>query len=407
MIFDSFYFKVNGVAAFAVDFGLEGSSQRNFSVLSGGHFLSQQADHDEESVVKVGIWAMVVCFELFAIVVPLVQMFALLGLWTFPMTLHWQKRYFFLNEVLNAWSALTIYFVSVIVTLAEVGQICKGIMGKVCDPLQPVLNFAVDLGMINSEDANCLMMGGSVYPGPFIMLFLACVFQSYTCQLITRAGEIAIDEREMRITGHPMHEEDEKGCGKTMVALFLKSVQKMNRSFCCIPCCGLLVSITPIGQELVDQALQDDLWRRAQATSPMQSLAAACDKDPKLRRQVSGVIGSPTNAVWKRIQSSSGAADPHSLPPNWTSTMWDGQVIYWNSVTGRTSSMPPEPEDISYDEGSTSIPDSLNQSLPLEEAPEEEDDDDEEEQEAALQSTRAARRRAFLEESREVERAVI
>ena len=87
--------------------------------------------------------------------------------------------------------------------------------------------------------------------------------------------------------------------------------------------------------------------------------------------------------------------------------MWDGQVIYWNSVTGRTSSMPPEPEDISYDEGSTSIPDSLNQSLPLEEAPEEEDDDDEEEQEAALQSTRAARRRAFLEESREVERAVI
>ena len=31
----------------------------------------------------------------------------------------------------------------------------------------------------------------------------------------------------------------------------------------------------------------------------------------------------------------------------------------------------------------------------------------EEEQEAALQSTRAARRRAFLEESREVERAVI
>ena len=75
-----------------------------------------------------------------------------------------------------------------------------------------------------------------------------------------------------RITGRPMHEEDEKGCGKTMVVLFLKSVRNLNR--CCgIPCWGVLVSITPIasiGHELLsdstDPGVEDELWRRVRAS---------------------------------------------------------------------------------------------------------------------------------------------
>ena len=30
------------------------------------------------------------------------------------------------------------------------------------------------------------------------------------------------------------------------------------------------------------------------------------------------------------------------LPPGWTTTMWQGEIYYWNSITGQTSATPPE-----------------------------------------------------------------
>ena len=38
-----------------------------------------------------------------------------------------------------------------------------------------------------------------------------------------RGAELAIDEREERITGITMHEEEKNGCGKSMIWLFLKT----------------------------------------------------------------------------------------------------------------------------------------------------------------------------------------
>ena len=51
------------------------------------------------------------------------------------------------------------------------------------------------------------------------------------------------------------------------------------------------------------------------------------------------VAGTRTKSKLGSVSSSGRAAT--SLPPGWTTTMWQGEVYYWNCITGQTTSTPP------------------------------------------------------------------
>jgi hypothetical protein len=140
-------------------------------------------------------------------------------------------------------------------------------------------------------------------------VLMRCVHALTRKQVVMRGAELAIDEREERITGIPMHEEEKNGCGKSMIWLFLKTgtaISSVTSGNMLTPLCcpstvrrlnyfQCFVSVRDIGKGVMSKELEHELWRRAQAVSPMDALGKACETDSGLRRTVSGMDNTPRN----------------------------------------------------------------------------------------------------------------
>lgn len=81
---------------------------------------------------------------LFGQAMPLGLLIALMCLWLVPMTLPTQRSIFVLAEVLNAWSALDVFCVSIAAALLEVQQFAAFIVGDGCDGINVILAEYMD-----------------------------------------------------------------------------------------------------------------------------------------------------------------------------------------------------------------------------------------------------------------------
>lgn len=73
---------------------------------------------------------------------PLALCVALTILWVVPLSISMQRQLFVLAEVLNAWSTLDVYSVSIIAALLEIQQFAMFIVGDSCDGINKLLeNF--------------------------------------------------------------------------------------------------------------------------------------------------------------------------------------------------------------------------------------------------------------------------
>lgn len=68
-------------------------------------------------------------FFLFALVVPVCHLIALKILWLLPLSARRQKQLYTLCEILNAWSALDVFVVSLLAALLEINQFAAFMVG--------------------------------------------------------------------------------------------------------------------------------------------------------------------------------------------------------------------------------------------------------------------------------------
>lgn len=113
-----------------------------------------------------------VCYYLFGLGMPLALLSTLLFLWIVPLSLHRQRQVFVLAEVLNAWTALDVFCISILAALLELQQFAAFIVGDSCDGINEVLTKYLD-GPLEGDD-KCFDVVARLKPNCWT-IFLAAV----------------------------------------------------------------------------------------------------------------------------------------------------------------------------------------------------------------------------------------
>eukprot|EP01052_Picozoa_sp_SAG31_P009546 SAG31_NODE_504_length_14762_cov_3.344609_2_plen_657_part_00 len=196
----AFTIKIHGLIGIVADFGRPGSSDREYSLVGAMWALTDQADSDESLGTQLGIWFIASVGLLFALLVPLACLLCKLSLWLLPLQLRQLKRLHFFNEVLNAWAALEIFLVAILVALVELGHLSTFMIGKNCSVFVPLLQLLRGLSLIVDSDNTCLKVETSRGAGCYLLIAGAALTNAGS-QIVTRLAEAAIEEREARIKG--------------------------------------------------------------------------------------------------------------------------------------------------------------------------------------------------------------
>jgi hypothetical protein len=117
-------------------------------------------------------------YLLFAFIVPLLQLSALLVLWSVPLRRAAQRRWFVAAEVLSAWSALDVFIISIVAALLQIRQFARFIVGGRCDLINAFLarHFAGQL----PGDAICFDVRATVEPASAVLFTAGAVLFAAT-----------------------------------------------------------------------------------------------------------------------------------------------------------------------------------------------------------------------------------
>mmetsp|Transcript_34010 Transcript_34010/g.69337 ORF Transcript_34010/g.69337 Transcript_34010/m.69337 type:complete len:1431 (+) Transcript_34010:80-4372(+) len=133
----SFHFTFNGIAGVA----LGESRVREFSLVSIGESIPQSV----QNASSFGIHMIKTTYFFFALVMPLVCLISLLILFVVPMRMRRQQQIFILVEVTNAWSAVEVFVISILVSLVEIGPFSSSMVEQHCSMLEKILaGFSTD-----------------------------------------------------------------------------------------------------------------------------------------------------------------------------------------------------------------------------------------------------------------------
>jgi len=132
--FKAFDFVIGGLTGFILSY-LNASPVSEYSLISLGIAVSEA--YYEPNFV--GIRIIQTSFFLFSLGIPVLHLLVMLLLWTCPLSPTAQKRIFKATEILNAWSALDVFVLSLLVSLVELNQLALFIVGDKCNPINEIL----------------------------------------------------------------------------------------------------------------------------------------------------------------------------------------------------------------------------------------------------------------------------
>jgi hypothetical protein len=186
----SFLFEIGGLAG-----KLLGDDERTkaYSVLTLGTSLPQSAENP-----SFGMTCLQTAFFFYAAIMPFSCLLALSLLFLMPMTLTYQRRTLYLAEIANAWSAVEVFALSIIVSLLELSTFASFMIGHKCDLINEFLtdHFDDELG----GDDMCYTVRSSVSNNVWFLVSGA-VLNSITVSFLLKVAHRAITERIQRVEG--------------------------------------------------------------------------------------------------------------------------------------------------------------------------------------------------------------
>jgi len=183
-IIESFRFEFKGLASLF----LGDDATRTYSLLSVTKAIPQASSNP--SGVGV-IWIQAVFYTV-SFAVPLCHLVVMMFLWWVPMTAKVQYSVFYFTEVLNAWSALDVFVVSIIAAILEIQQFAKFLVGDKCDVIDAFLkqHMTQYLGGYNT----CFTVIATLSDGCWV-LFFACLISLVVSQTVMRTCHKAMHDR--------------------------------------------------------------------------------------------------------------------------------------------------------------------------------------------------------------------
>jgi hypothetical protein len=186
----SFAFNFKGAAGLLLKL-LGEKTETSYSILSLGLALPAAAPPGGHNVL--GVRMIEATFFTFTVAVPLIHLLVLLMLWIVPLSFAWQRKVFVVTEVLNAWSALEVFVISIIAAVLEIRQFAAFIVGDKCDPINAILKEYFNQEL--DSDAKCFDVIATLEAGCWI-LFAACIIYLGVATLVMRVCHRAIKEHE-------------------------------------------------------------------------------------------------------------------------------------------------------------------------------------------------------------------
>ncbi|KAL6071759.1 Paraquat-inducible protein A [Balamuthia mandrillaris] len=186
-VLESFSFRTEGLAAVAIEF-LGYPVQKDYSVLTLGEAIPAGAYNPN----GVGVHLIQSTFFIFAVAVPLCHLVFLLTLWLAPLRPVVQKYMFMMTEVLNAWSALDVFVISIIAALLEIEQFAQFIIGDKCDLINEILKEYLQPVLPGMD--KCYDVVATLQWGCWI-LFTACVIYWIAGYLVMQLCHKILEER--------------------------------------------------------------------------------------------------------------------------------------------------------------------------------------------------------------------
>lgn len=184
----SFVFELGGLAG-----KLLGDDDRTkaYSVLTLGTSLPQSAENP-----SFGMTCLQTAFFFYAAIMPFSCLVALSLLFLMPMTLTYQRRTLYLAEIANAWSAVEVFALSIIISLLELSTFASFMIGHKCDLINEFLtdHFDDELG----GDDMCYTVRSSVSSNVWFLVSGA-VLNSITVSFLLKVAHRAITERIQRV----------------------------------------------------------------------------------------------------------------------------------------------------------------------------------------------------------------
>jgi Paraquat-inducible protein A len=189
---ESFAFEFRGLVGAALGIVPGQGATTDYSVVSLGNMLPTTTLDEPNGG---GIRWLQATFFTFTLAVPLVHLVSLLLLWVLPLSHRTQHRAFVIVEILNAWSALEVFIVSLIAALLEIQQFAQFIIGDKCVPINNFLLRYFDKAL--DGDAQCFDVVATLLWGCWV-LFLAVIFYMFVGNFLMRMCHKALGERLKR-----------------------------------------------------------------------------------------------------------------------------------------------------------------------------------------------------------------
>lgn len=215
-VINSFDFEFQGLVGFLLR-EIKDSVVRPYSLISMGNALPDASEHPD----SFGSRFIQAVFFTYAFGVPFAHLVVLFVLWVFPMVPATQRRWFHVAEVLNAWSALEVFVVSVIAALLEIRQFAQFIIGSRCDEINVIL--AKYLNKELDGDDRCFDVQAYLQNGCWV-LFGACLFSIVTGMLVMRMSHRAIRDNIQGSSSSSWDKRQESRCKCCSCSGFLLSV---------------------------------------------------------------------------------------------------------------------------------------------------------------------------------------
>eukprot|EP00931_Biecheleriopsis_adriatica_P117811 TRINITY_DN93298_c0_g1_i1.p1 TRINITY_DN93298_c0_g1~~TRINITY_DN93298_c0_g1_i1.p1 ORF type:complete len:998 (+),score=156.45 TRINITY_DN93298_c0_g1_i1:36-3029(+) len=188
---NSFQFDFAGLAAVAL--GEEGS-HRPYSLIALGAQLPAASGEPG----SVGIRMIQAIFFLFSLVVIIIYHIFLTFLWLQPLYRKSQKRLLAICQVLQAWSAIDVFVVSIIASVMEISRLVDFIVGDKCEAIEQLLKdppaaLADHLPPDLLQHPSCVELSTSLKPGCW------CLFASALISMIV--GQVVINRMAKALSG--------------------------------------------------------------------------------------------------------------------------------------------------------------------------------------------------------------
>jgi len=140
---------------------------------------------------NAGILFIQTFFIIITVILPLVNLCALLVFIFLPLYVQSQRRIFVVLNILHAWSCLDVFVVSIVAALLEIEKFSQFIIGDKCDFLK---SFLSKLSPLLDGDNKCFDVIANLNSGCWI-LFGACVLQIIVTNALMRKYRSVLDER--------------------------------------------------------------------------------------------------------------------------------------------------------------------------------------------------------------------